>query len=415
MALDKTFGRYQWQVILFCFVLAAFTGVLFRLGMLIPLPGELSLQNIRHAHSHLMFFGWAAALPLLIMYGKVKLLLEGKNRGLKMMYWSLWAILLFGLLSYPFFLLFGYHPVPVATTSMPLSVIFSGLVLIGWYLFVAGYLLVRKEVSEEDRNPWFEAALVMLVVSSFGAWGVAVAQFMNLANPLVGKALTHFFLACFTEGWVVLSTIAILDELFEFSFDSLPFSAATLSALILLGAPLTFPYGISESLLTTPMLLTARVGGLITGVSLCLVGYTMLRNEELPKPIILWPLALLLLKGVMQVVASVIPSGFWLSDHALRIFYLHVLLLGGFTLAGVAYLHKLSKLDIRSFTGVALSIVIVLVSLLFLTRLWPVAWSGMWVYYVVSGAAILPAVALGAEWWKLSTKSVQISNEGTEG
>jgi hypothetical protein len=405
--LDKTVGRYQWQVILFCFVLAALTGVLFRFGMIMPLPGELSLQNIRHAHSHLMFFGWAAALPLLIIYGKVKLLLESKNPGLKMMYWSLWAILLFGLLSYPFFLLFGYHPVQVGTTSMPFSVIFSGLVMVGWYLFVAGYLLARKQLTEGDRSTWFEAALVMLVVSSFGAWGVAVAQFMNLANPLVGKALTHFFLACFTEGWVVLSTIAILDELFGFSFDPLPFSAGTLSALILLGAPLTFPYGISETLLTTPMLMTARAGGLITGVSLCLVGYAMLRKDGLPKSLILWPLVLLLLKGVMQVVASVIPSGFWLSDHALRIFYLHVLLLGGFTLAGAAYLHHLKGLGPRSFTGLALSIVIVLFSLLLLTRLWPVAWSGMWIYYVVASAAILPAAGLGAEWWKLSTKSIQ--------
>ena len=46
---------------------------------------------------------------------------------------------------------------------------------------------------------------------------------------------------------------------------------------------------------------------------------------------------------------------------------------------------------------------LVLASLLLLTRFWPVAWSGMWVYYVVAGIAILPVAAVGAEWWKLRT------------
>ncbi|MFH5832314.1 hypothetical protein ACG2F4_01545 [Halalkalibaculum sp. DA3122] len=405
MQLEKKVGRYLWQVILCCFVLAALTGVLYRLGMIMPLPADLSLQNIRHAHSHLMFFGWASALPLLLMYGEIKSIEKKENSGLSLIYSSLWAILCFGLLSYPFFLLFGYRPVTVGSTSLPLSVIFSGLVMVGWYLFMAGYLSMRKHIGEEDRNGWFEASLVMLFISSLGAWGVAVAQFSGVSNPLVGKALTHFFLACFTEGWVVLAAVALLDELLEINTGSLPFSSQVLMVLILLGAPLTFPYGISETLVTPEMLITARSGGLISGAALCLAMYALLRNGKRLNSIFRWPIWLLLIKGVMQVAASVMPSGFWLSDHALRIFYLHILLLGGFTLVGIGYLFQGRTLGTSVFSGVVLSVILVLASLLLLTRLWPIAWSGMWVYYVVTAVAVLPALAVGAVWWKLTTQS----------
>lgn len=330
------------------------------------------------------------------------------------MYWSLWAVLTFGLLSYPFFLFFGYHPVPIGEAFLPLSVIFSGLVMVGWYLFMGGYLSVRKKMGEEDRNTWFEASLVMLLVCSLGAWGVAVAQFLDVSNPLVGKALTHFFLASFTEGWVVLVTIALLDEILDVNVSKLPLSPNTLSVLILLGAPLTFPYGISETLLTSEMLVTAKIGGAVAGFSLLIITYSILKSGKLSGSILWWPVILLLLKAIMQVIASVIPSGFWLSDHALRIFYLHVLLLGGFTLTGVGYLHSLMELRSRSFTGVVLSVILVLTSLLLLTRFWPVSWSGMWVYYVVAGVAVLPAVAVATEWWKLRTQSGIRENAATE-
>lgn len=396
-------GRYQWQIIFFCFVLAAATGVLYRLGMIIPLSGDLSLQNIRHAHSHLMFFGWAAALPLYIMVARFKSLVGGHGEGIGLMSNSVWGMLLFGLLSYPFFLFYGYHPVPFGESALPLSVILSGLVMVSWYVFIGGYLSVRKRLDKDERNVWFEAALVMLFVCSLGAWGVAVAQALNVTNPLVGKALTHFFLACFSEGWVVLVIVALLDDVLELSADDYPFTRATLAAIVVLSVPLTFPYGISETLLTPVMLGTARIGGVILGTVLCVIGYSILNSGKAEKSIFIWPLVLLLLKAVMQLIASVIPSGFWLSDFTLHILYLHVLLLGAFTLAGIGYLHRSKNLGRRSYSGIVISIVIVLVSLLLLTRLWPLAWGGMWVYYVVAGAAVLPVITVAAEWYKLKT------------
>ncbi|MDX1637049.1 MAG: hypothetical protein R3281_03700 [Balneolaceae bacterium] len=397
---------YLWQVIFFCFLAAALTGVLFRAGMTGWLPGELSLQNIRHAHSHLMFFGWASALPLYMVYRRALFLTTSSKervRGVMLMKWSLRGTLLFGLLSFPFFLFYGYHPVPVGNMALPVSVILSGLVMICWYVYLAGYLWVRKDIPAAEQNVWFEGALVMLVISSFGAWGVAVVQTIGLPGALAGKAMTHFFLACFTEGWVVLATLAMLDEWLETEEQQFPVSKQALAAAIMLGAPLTFPYGIPESLLTLPMLGTARAGGVMAGGGLLFVIVGMFRSGKSYGALVAWPLWLLLAKGVLQVAASVIPAGFWLSDHALRIFYLHLLLLGGFTLAGIGLLHAVTPTASIWYIMVSLSIAAVLASLLLLTRFWPVTWSGMWIYYAVTVVAILPVVTVGLEWWTLKS------------
>src|SRR5690625_7221492 len=53
-----------WQLSLFSFLVASFTGFLYRYGLFYPLPGDLGFANIRHAHSHLMFFNWITP-PLL--------------------------------------------------------------------------------------------------------------------------------------------------------------------------------------------------------------------------------------------------------------------------------------------------------------------------------------------------------------
>ncbi|MDX1618653.1 MAG: hypothetical protein R3224_07690 [Balneolaceae bacterium] len=399
-------GRYQWHAIIACFVIAALAGVLFRVGMILPLPGTLSLQNLRHAHSHLMFFGWAGALPLFLFLRVTLDRAESAAAGFQLMEKAVWGMLLFGLLSFPFFLLFGYHPVPFGTVALPLSVILSGMVMICWYLYIGGYLAVRRGIAGRRRNIWFEAALVMLTVSSLGAWGVAVAQALNLPSPLIAKTLTHFFLASFTEGWVVLVTVALLDEILEMPPQSYPVSPAKLATVIVLAAPLTFPYGIAESLLTPLMLGTARVAGLILGCALCLIAYRMLKSGAERGSIFIWPLAFLLLKGGMQAAASVIPSGFWLSDFALRVLYLHVLLLGGFSLTGIGYLHRAGTLAKGSYIGVAISVALMVASLLLLTRFWPLEWRGMWVYYAVAGTALLPAVAVIAEWYKLNKSSI---------
>lgn len=388
---------FLWQISIACFILAAFTGFLYRLGMIGHLPVELGLENIRHAHSHLMFFGWAVPFPLYILLNYIYDQKLKHRSGIKWMKAGIVGSLTFGIIAYPFFLLFGYRPVEIGSASLPLSVIFSGLVMISWYVYMLGYLKLRTELTENNR-PWFDGALLLLLICSLGAWGIAVVQAAAPTNQLLLKSLTHFFLATFTEGWVVLALMAILISQLGLKEQNWIVPQHIALSLICIGAPLTFPYGISESLLTPFLLGIARLGGALTSAGLLLALASILRISKWKSTLWIWPMVFLILKALMQLAASVMPPTFWMSDHGLRIFYLHVLLLGAFTITIAAWLNIQADIPRKYFTAVGLSIVATLVTLILPTGLWPTAWSGNWIFYVLAGGALLPLVAIAAQW-----------------
>lgn len=394
-----------WKTSLACFIIAALTGFLYRLGLIgFDLLG-LSLQNIRHAHSHLMFFGWAVPFPMYIALRAIIGNDPNKKIGHSWMKYSAGGGLVFGLLAYPFFLFYGYRPVEIGTSSLPLSVIFSGLVMVCWYGFIWGYYRARPALKDVSSQPWFDGALVMLAVCSLGAWGVALAQAINPENHLLMKALTHFFLATFTEGWVVIVLVAILVMKLRLQSRDWPLSPNIALGCIAIGAPLTFPYGISESLLSPELLMIARFGGGLASVGLLMIMFAFYSSGKWKSQnnIWLWPIVLLGLKAVIQLTASIVPSSFWLSDHALRIFYLHVLLLGAFTLTVIGWLHTQTGISDWYFKAIAISILAVLISLLLPTPFWPEGWGGIWIFYVLAATAILPVLAVLGHWIKIST------------
>ncbi|MGD8427729.1 MAG: hypothetical protein PVH63_08850 [Balneolaceae bacterium] len=389
-----------WNLSLLCFIIAGITGFGYRLGMAGELPFPVNLQNVRHAHSHLMFFGWAVPLPLYILFRHLSNKLPTSAPGITLMKHSIASGMFLGLAAYPFFLFYGYGPVPIASAAIPLSVILAGLVMVSWYCFVIGYLKVRKVLSTDLTQPWFDGSLTMLLVCSLGAWGVAALQSVAPANQLLTKAMTHFFLATFTEGWVVLAVIAVILKTLKLK-EPLPLPSNMLLAFVVLGAPLTFPYGISKSLLTPILLITARIGGALAAAGLLLILFSVFKSFKLRHSIWKWPLGLLGLKAMMQLAASLLPSGFWLADHGLQIFYLHVLLLGALTLTIAGFLCEKGNAPRFLFNLFAGAVITVLLSLILMTRFWPPEWSGNWVFNAVAAAALLPVLAALVLWIKL--------------
>lgn len=387
-----------WQLPLASFVLAGITGFAYRLGLIGVDLWSLSIENIRHAHSHLMFFCWAVPLPMYFIIRKVNREIKDTGPNILMTRMALLSLLL-GFASYPFFLFFGYRPVPLAGMDLPLSVIFSGLVMVCWYGFMAGYWKERKYIDSDLSMVFYDGSLIMLFISSLGAWGVAAVQFIGLENPLFGKALTHFFLATFTEGWVVMVLIGMFYENYDLKPEQISIAPSLLAGLIMFGAPLTFPYGISESLLTPQLLLAARAGGLLAAVGLILNLYVLVRHTDF-KMAWYWKtvLILLVLKAVAQLLASVLPSEFWMSAHGLRIFYLHLLLLGAFSLSLFSRLLFNEKAG-KGLVTVAAGIILVLISLLWMTPFWPVSLFASWQLYTTTAIAILPSLAALYYWY----------------
>ena len=396
--LFKDSGIWQWAM--FSFVLAGLAGFLYRLGFIVPLPYELNLENVRHAHSHLMFFGWAALLPLYL----IKLdTIPGYHAafGARLMKASLWMSVAFGLLAFPSFFLWGYSPVSIGSANIPISAVISGLVMLSWYGFMAGYLITRKYKRDFKPNIWFEGALVMLFVSSLGAWGVGFSEILGIGGPLFGKALTHFFLAVFVEGWVLLVLIGLMAKSLNLNDEEFALSPSILVGLIAFGAPLTFPYGIPESFVDINMSVAARMGGVLIAEGLLLFVYSAFRSRGRSLGLWKWPLILLGLKALMQLIASLSPADLWLSDHGIRIFYLHTTLLGALTLGLAVFLGKEQSLPDSFFFGVMISVLLLLFSLILLTGLWPVVLSGVWIYTALAIAATFPIIAMSIFWIKL--------------
>lgn len=389
---------------LFCFILAGITGFFFRLQFAWPASFQWNPVHLRHAHSHLMFFGWATLMPMYAMLNEVK---GNKHSRPGLMSKALGAVLITGLISYAAFLFLGYEPL----NGIPVAAVLSSLVMIGWYVFAAGYYRQRKSV-ESGYRLWVEAALIMLIVSSAGAWGVGISGITGAGNILLTKSLTHFFLAVFTNGWVILVIMFLCIRGINMTEEDYIISPVIIVSMVCLGAPLTFPYGLSESLVNLPLSVSARVGGLLIGQAMLLFVASLISAGKVKNKLWYVPLIFLAIKGGMQLVAAVIPAGFWLADHGIRIFYLHVLLLGALTPAIAYYLVEITvaRISHASLRWLALSVILLIMSLIPLTGIWPPEWSGTWIFKMLGVTALLPVLAMSGIWMSLRAGVKEINS-----
>lgn len=292
--------------------------------------------------------------------------------------------------------MWGYHPVAFGSANLPLAAIASSFVMIAWYLFAIGYWRSKKE-STNEYHSWFSVALLMLIVSSFGAWGVGVLQFVEVQNVLLPKALTHFFLGTFTEGWVVLVIIGIIVHAMDLKPEVFRISQGTIMTLIAIGAPLSFAYGLPSSMLSLELLWSARIGGLISSIGLLAFIYGAFKSNTLSNSIWKWPIILLAIKALFRLIISVFPNEIWLSDHNLRVLYLHILLLGAFTLTGFGWICQRYQINHKIYLGMVISCLVVLVSLILPTNLIPVTMKGIWIFQSMTAVAALPVIS--AIWY----------------
>ena len=382
---------------LFLFLLAAATGSWFR-GAMVGFPaGSFDLGNIRHAHSHLMFFGWVSMVPFLSLLSAFRSYPSPLTYGA---IYSFEGLFWLGLATYPAFLLFGYEPVRSGSANLPFSVMLSGTIMLLWYVMIAIFLyqLWKWNMRQNVSKRIWTAALLMLFVCSLGAWFVAVAQFLFPAQPMVAKASTNFFLTVFTEGWASLFAVAIIqDQLAGASTITLINSNKSwkwLLGLLILGAILLFPVGLPESAITYPVLMMIKAGALILGISYIVFLYSISSTVVLhSNSIYRWPILFLVLKTVMIALLFFLPKELWAGSHQLKILYLHTTLLGFSTLVLFAWVHIKADLPRISYHFLGFSVLLLWLSLLPYTPLFPMALRGSWVLYFAATASIFPFIA----------------------
>lgn len=385
--------RWSWTAALACFVLAGLTGVFYRFGIAYGWTAGLELGNVRHAHSHLMYFGWVTPV-LMALISRHLPAVSGRTVGAGVR-WVIGGAFVAGLMSYPLFLAFGYTPVELGARRLPLAVIASSLNMFAWYAFVAYYARATWGAPRNRALLLWDVALTFLVLATCGGWGLALLKPLGLHDPVLASGLTHVFLDLFSEGWFVLGMLGVLHAVVG-AEGRRPWHWSLL--VICLGLPVTFALGMPALLVPSGLQQLARAGGVLVAVGL-LAQVRLLWPARPGVPAWVWriPLGLLAVKALAELSVGVVPGAWWASEPGLRILYLHVMLLGFvslalFTAARITW----GAAATRGLAGVYGCILLMLASLVPLTSLWPAVWWGPWVFDVAAWAALTAVLAVAA-------------------
>lgn len=374
---------WAWRVSLLFFVVAGVTGLLFRTGMAYGWTAGLDLVNIRHAHSHLMYFGWATPALFALIARQLGRITERPTNG-----WI--QVVLIGcfaaaLISYPLFLRFGYTLVDIGDKRLPISVIGSTFNMLGWYLFAAYYIRMTRGVKRTRALVLWDVAVTFMILSTLGAGMLALAKPLGIQSDSMTSALTHIFLDYFSEGWFVLGVLGLAYAGLPERIEKVKNGSILLLAL---GLPFTFALGMPAILVPPGLQTLARLAAALVGIGLLL----LIRDLWTRNPMWRIPLLFLGLKASSQVVVAVLP-GMWLpAIPGMRILYLHLMLLGFVTLGLVVSAESVWGRSVT--TGrvwMSRAVALLIAALFLLTPLWPPFLRGAWVMKAALFASI-PAV-----------------------
>ncbi len=387
---------WLWLAALGLFILAASTGSLMRFGLLLGFPLGLQFNNLRHAHSHLMYFGWVTPLLMGLM---VIWLPRVGERPLsyphqKQFQGIIGVVLLLAVAAYSSFFLYGYRPAQFGGIRLPLSTILASFNMLAWYLFIFVYWRASKGMVRKRPLRLWDASLAFMVLASLGAWGIALTVILDMRQPVISAALTHLFLDTFSEGWFVL---ALLGMAFALTPQAVSQRwAARSESLLIMGLPVTFLLTMPVTSLPPFVRLIASVGGLMVGVGLW--GLVVILWQYSDKA---WRLALgfLALKATTGLLITIPALAIWAERSLLRISYLHWLLLGFVTLGlVVAAQATWDKTLIPGRRWLSLTIILLLLSLIPLTILWPTGWHGSWTRQTAAIASLGPILVTIGMW-----------------
>ena len=251
----------------------------------------------------------------------------------------------------------------------------------------------------------WDGALAFLVFASLGAWGLAVITRLDVQDLFWSLAMTHVFLDTFSYGWFLLGILGV-------AYVTRPQLAGNQVArwsinLVVIGMPVVFLLGMPLHVVPPAVRWLGALGALVVAVGLLghvwvLWGTTVnsqksTANDQLETDN--WkrwrlPLLFLALTAVTLAATGVPAVSRWAAVSGVRVLHLHWMLLGFVTLGLVTGAQeKWGRDAVAGWRWMAATIVILIVSLIPLTTLWPAALRGEWTRYFAAFAALGPAIA----------------------
>ena len=317
--------RAYMHVALGAFLLAASTGVLLRFGLFQGMPAwAQNYGAVRHAHSHLMYFGWATLAIMAMIWRLLPHWTQAPlPRGVQ---WQMSATSVMALLSFPAFWSNGYGLTQIGSASLPLGSMISGRNGLTWLAFV--WLYVRATAHLATRPlpvQLWDWAIVLLLLAFAGGLGLVALVVLDAMSLFLQQIMLHLFLDLFATGWFTLALLGLLWGWIGNSHE-LPTWLPTQS-LALFVAP-TFFLGISPAFVPTSIFwISASANGGAALLLLWHIGALCRRRAHMPI-LARFGLLALFLQVLMAFVLLWPGIWQWSAGTQLRIFYLHNLLLG---------------------------------------------------------------------------------------
>ncbi|MFO7631762.1 MAG: hypothetical protein R6W76_04430 [Caldilinea sp.] len=304
-------------------VIATWTGVLMRFGMVYGMPDwAQNFGAVRHAHSHLMYFGWVTLAIMAMIWAELpKLTGRPLPRGVAAQM-TLTAAM--ALLSFPAFWINGYGLTTVGSVRLPLGSMVATFNGLTWLLFMALYVRATRGLAVRPLSvQLWDWALVLLALASVGAAGLVGTVMADSSEPLLQQIFLHQFLDLFAVGWF---NLALLGLLWAWLPAGMPSHWLPTFSLALLLTP-TFLLGVSPALLPPALFWVAAIANAGAALLLGVHGVQLWRRRR-ELPALTW-LALSGLAGVLVVASLLLWPDLWrqLAGGQTRVFYLHMFLL----------------------------------------------------------------------------------------
>jgi hypothetical protein len=332
----STLSMNRWAAVgLFNLLLVALYGLVMRYKIAFAFP-YLDQRNLLHAHSHFAFAGWVSLLLMALMVQAVtKEISAGAKRQFSRVLWA-FLICSWGMLIA--FTLQGYGAVSIffATASVLVSFIYCHL-----------YYKYTKQVRGLQAKPWFYAALVFNIISTFGTFYLS---YMMASKSIVQHhylATIYWYLHFQYNGWFLFACIG----LFVYYLQTKDILLRQQNTIFRLLAFSCIPaYGLSILWLQLPLWVLFIIGAAALtqfagALQLLYLGfnkqyYRSLQLSTMGRILFLFCSAALLIKTGLQS-GSTIP---WVSKLAfgfrpIVIAYLHLVLLAFVTVFILAYLY----------------------------------------------------------------------------
>lgn len=371
------------------FVVAGLAGLVFRWGMLRPLPEDFHLGNIRHAHSHLMVFGWIT--PTLLAFISHRFVrTEVKTSITTALNIVTMLCVALGFLSFPAFWEFGYRAAPIGGAQVPLAVMISALNMLAWYLYVVLYGLAEKREVGEAARRFLHTALFFLVVSTLGAWLLAATNSGALTLPWQSKTLSHWFLYIFKEGWCIFALLALYFARRE--VRPAPNHLRLVWWGLIIGIPLSFPLALPTQHNHWDWI--GSLAAVLSGMSLCSALFLIKPQLRAADAL---PAGFLAVKAILLPIVAFLHLQAWIHNGPVKIFYLHILMLGavsGFLFSQAAAFRYISRTGLNTLYG---ALLLMMLSLVLLLPFQPFAVLGINLHRGAFLGAMIMVLASGAQ------------------